>query len=235
MCLCENKKGFHVYLAYQMKIAINIIVLSMISVTLLCHCERCVMEELPAQKFSDEELSMVPYEKEDTLTFLCKETNKTVAYRVIDKTSDFVKYSRGNPHDKYSSYCTGDFYFSQYWKISFDNKHCSLGLDISNSFEANNQGKTLRISFYIPDDSITLKFYGIYKIGPDSIMNGPNLVSEYHDSLTLNGSHFTHVYELLGNPTIFGQESDFLKTAFYTQNQGLVGFQTRKGNTWSLK
>jgi len=208
-------------------------VISIIGVVLLCRCERCVMEELPSQNFTDKELQMVPYLKGDTLLFWCEGTNKTSKYRVIDKISAYEKFSRGNPHDKYSSYCTGDWYYSQYMNTSFDIQNCGIELNISNSFEANNIGKNLSIYFRIPNDTLILKFYGMYKIGPDTIMTGTNQVYAYHDSLTLNGTLFTNVYELLGMS--YTPQHDYLKTAFYTLNQGLVGFLTNNGNIWSLK
>jgi hypothetical protein len=219
-----------------MKTAFRSLLVSLASFTLLWHCERCVMEELPTQKFTDEELKMVPYAKDDTIVFLSSETNKSITYRVLDKISEYVKYSRGNPHDKYSSYCTGDYYYSQNWRISFDRDYCSIGLYIPNSFEANYYtGKTLNISFCIPDDTLSLRFYGTYKIGPDTIMTGSDTVSAYHDSLTLNGISFSDVYELLGYTIPVNQVPDFLKTAFYTKERGLVGFRTRKGVIWSLR
>jgi hypothetical protein len=217
----------------KMKIAINLVVISIIGVVLLCRCERCVMEELPSQNFTDEELQMVPYLKGDTLLFWCEETNKTSKYRVIDKISAYEKFSRGNPHDKYSSYCTGDWYYSQYMNTSFDIQNCGIELNISNSFEAHNISKNLSIYFSIPNDTLMLRFSGIYKIGPDTIMTGTNIVSSYHDSLTLNGIRFTNVYELLG--MVWSTQQDYLKTAFYTLDQGLVGFSTNTGNIWSLK
>ncbi|MEI7662936.1 MAG: hypothetical protein WCK34_12075 [Bacteroidota bacterium] len=216
-----------------MKTAIKLLLLSIISATLFWHCERCVIEELPTRKFTDEELKIVPYLKGDTITFLSRETNKTYAFHVVDKITDYEKFSRGNPHDKYSSYCTGDYYYSQYLNTSFDVQNCGLDLNISNSFEANDIGKNLTIYFSIPNDTLILKFHGIYNIGEDTIMTGTNKVSAYHNSLTLNGTRFTNVYELLG--MVYTPQHEYLKTAFYTFNQGLVGFLTNNGNMWSLK
>jgi hypothetical protein len=208
----------------------------MIGVILFCRCERCVMEELPSQNFTDEELQMVPYIKDDTLLFWCEEINKTSAYRVVDKSSAYEKFSRGNPHDKYSSYCPGDYYFSQYWNFSFDKKNCSISLNISNSFEVHSIVKNLGISFKIPDDTMELMFFGIYKIGIDTLITGTNIVAAYHDTLTLSGICFTNVYELLGNTSLCSdQDRDYLKTAFYNKSRGLIGFQTKKGKIWVLK
>jgi hypothetical protein len=219
----------------KMKIAINLVVISIIGVVLLCRCERCVMEELPSQNFTDEELQMVPYLKGDTLLFWCEQTNKTSKYSVIDKISAYEKFSRGNPHDKYSSYCPGDWYYSQYWNFFFDKKQCSISLNILNSFEWNAIVKNVTISFSIPDDTIELKFFGIYKIGIDTLITGTNIVTAYHDTLTLNGICFTNVYELLGSTSLSSQDSDYLKTAYYRKNQGLIGFQAQKGKIWVLK
>ena len=217
----------------KMKLGINLVVISIIGVVLLCGCERCVMKELPSQNFTDEELHMVPYLKGDTLIFRCEETNETSKYRVIDKISAYEKFSRGNPHDKYSLYCTGDWYYSQHLITSFDIKNCGIELNISNSFEVGNISRILSIYFSIPNDIVILQFYGRYKIGPDTIMTGTNQVYAYHDSLTLNGTRSINVYELTRVSDT--ARPDYLKTAFYSLNQGLVGFLTNNGNMWSLK
>jgi len=217
----------------KMKTVINLVVISIIGVVLQYGCERCVMKELPSQNFTDKELHMVPYLKGDTLIFQCEKTNETSKYRVIDKISAYEKFSRGNPHDKYSSYCTGDWYYSQHIITSFDIQNCGIELNISNSFEVGNISKILSIYFSIPNDTVILQFHGMYKIGPDTIMTGTNQVYAYHDSLTLNGTPFTNVYELLGMS--YTPQHEYLKTAFYTLNQGLVGFLTNNGNIWSLK
>jgi|WetSurMetagenome_2_1015567.scaffolds.fasta_scaffold433406_1 hypothetical protein len=191
------------------------------------------MEELSTQKFTDEELKMVPYLKGDTVIFLCRETSKTNTFLVVDRIEDYEKFSRGNPHDLYSSYCTGDYYYSQFLNTSFDIQNCRLHLYISNSFEDNNFDKNLTINFSIPNDTLILKFQGKYKIGPDTIMTGENKVAAYHDSLTLNGTLFMNVYELHG--TDFSPLHEYLKTAYYASNQGLIGFLTSNENLWSLK
>ena len=195
-------------------------------------CKRCVTRELPSLYFYPSETEVVPYHAGDTLRFRCLESGRISGFRVLPVQTGMDRYEEGDPHDLYTSGCIGQYYYSESVNTPLDDGTSFLKLSMDNVFTSTGPIKKFVIQFRITSDTVPLWFSGSYQVGPDTLITGNDPVSAYFAVLTMGNRNFYHVYELKGER--LGNSYDYLSTAYYTLDEGLVGFVTCRRHTWYL-
>jgi hypothetical protein len=197
-------------------------------------------------KFTQAELKINPYTGGEILTF--KSADGSIIYfpKGGRKTEvqEFHKYDYETAKLDHKG-CQGDYYFSDYnWMVKGDSTSKSA-LVINLFFRyrltqpTSEKGFELHFEIYVPE---LLTFWGGYNFDVDSIMNYKinNSSHLYQDSIhnffstfELDSKIFHNVYELYcHNPD--SRDTSWISTAYYSVNDGLVGFRTTYGKIWYL-
>jgi hypothetical protein len=226
-----------------MKKIIDVVLL--VTIWVLCtNCnKKCVETQIAVLKFTQNELSINPYDGAEILTFKNSDGDSIVFPKGTRKTEVQVitKISSGDAME-YHNGCTGDYFNKDYnWmeKINEDyHSRFDINLKFLYSFEHPIMDKEIELFFYswVNSQPGGDGFDGFYKFKVDTIYNelypGDSIVS-YYNVLAIGPKAFNNVYELCcENPDTRNKE--WFSIAYYTIKEGLVGFKTNFGQTWYL-
>jgi len=204
---------------------------------LFTNCNKCTQQQIAYLQFSSEELNINPYSGNEILIFKDSVGDSVVFPKGIRNTEVSKHYQFDEQTADLDHHgCQGDYYYKS---TNSTIKHFATGnilLDIKLSFyyTFSNPSTDRCFNLYFSFDSISnFCFQGYYKFKPDSLITDPlsgDAVVIYYKSLTIGPKTFQNVYQLSGDKLSVGQE--WLPTAFYSMQSGLVGFKTNLGRIW---
>jgi hypothetical protein len=197
-------------------------------------CETC-NKESHTYAFTQGDLRVVPYAGNETIAFKSA-LGDSISYPCIgrvNKTDIPITVNTGS--------CDKLEFHIPLNSTIFVAGQDSLGLQLSVGFITTNLvRKVFNITFTDLKDFSIKGYSWNYNFDSDTIVLFPSYsyetdgVASYSDSLTIIHKKFKRVYSLTGrkNPAI---SDEFIRTVYYTLQEGVVGFQTNKTTRWEIK
>jgi len=217
-----------------------------ISLTILlfssCRENICREKELPSAMLSQSDLSMIPYNGDETLIFESP-TEPSITY-YGDKRPTETDIVTENPNDYSYSGCKGTYYNTNLRIVFFNASkgfdRFSINMLYTNLFDSGFTKKFMQFGLELNDDSIR-SFGGEYYFSTDTLYNGAikkgmsTTIKEFHQTIQFGQKTFNHVYELNGDYGTSTSQPDWVSSLFFNFSNGIVAFKTNKGKLWYLQ
>jgi hypothetical protein len=208
-------------------------------------CKKCVQNQIADLKFTQDELKIDPYTGNELLTF-------------IGSSGDTVLFHNGsrlNSHLRIYQYdyetakldhdgCQGDYFeIDQDQMMMYDDTletHLYIFLNFQYSWSSPSNEKIFKLSFG-QSKQLFIYFNGSFKFNVDTLLNITMTSQYYKDSIIAfhpiwksGPNTFNNVYELYSHQPD-NRYTPWISIAYYSINEGLLGFKTTSGITWNLK
>jgi hypothetical protein len=136
--------------------------------------------------------------------------------------------------------CQGDYFDADYnWMIkntNVSNSRLDIHLNFLYTLSNPTTERELWLYFWFDTISPIYCFWGYYRFKFDTLYNEPykgDSIVSYKPLITIGPKTFNNVYELFCvNPD--DRQQEWISIAYYSINQGLVGFKSHFGKTWYL-
>jgi hypothetical protein len=185
---------------------------------LLFYCNRDC--KIPNQSFQQSDLSLIPYNNNDTF-ILYDSLNNSYSFGVVQMSSEYINAVNDDAKNAmFANRCNGRKDFENL-KFCFNNETDSNGLTLSLHWDITDN--TNPPSSYGAVFSISLKLSNKYTFGAGTKENSGDLVltkgkEMFYDTLIINHKKYDSVY------VFYNLDSyDTTKKVFYSKSMGIIG------------
>ena len=220
-------------------------ILFLFSLSLLVQCkDDCETHNMGLLLLDSTDLAMNPYEAGHTCLLVDSLSDTlTATFRYRISNYDWRLFS--STHMEGESTVCDNYYQMETNATRLESTDSSFSIGITlytcNPFVMNPPAKMICLGMkMIVNDSTELAFNGFYDITGGYLSNPPTYlqcrsrVIDLHSSLILGGHSYIHVYELSEHTTgdRYNPISGGISKAFYSIEEGLLGFVTKTGVTY---
>ncbi len=198
-------------------------------------CDSIMIEDL---NFSAKDLSVNPYSEFDRVLFK-DQKDDTFSIKVKSRKIFTNEMFDNMVNDGNSRKCKGNYFnadFDETQTISTGSWFFEIKLTFDFSLKKPVYDKSIKITIHHPkENSVTSLTYTMAHFSGDTIFASSlyfDSVYIYRDTLAIGAKVFTRVYDFYLHPTI--KNDEWATNLYYTIKDGVVGFETNKGNRWFL-
>ena len=205
-----------------------------------CMKTKCNQREIAHLTFTEEDLSINPYNGNEVLYFKSTDRESVVFSNGsrITKTYQEFKYDVEDAKE-YHDGCRGDFFSKEYDYTDFraQNDSNRMSVTLSNTYSFYQPQSVNYINLFFETSS--LKGWGFsvsFEFRNDSLVDSEYMVDTivaYHDQVTIGPKSYTGVIEIFAHQPLSAC-TEWFSTGYYSIKEGFVGFRTNTGITWYL-